>query len=268
MYALAPKLTALNGGKVEANATPIGNQGDVVLALLLQLVQRPVHQRRQDAGPVRQRPGQVATWDSINKGFTSKFWGPSGNNSASDLDGYLIFNQGLAASELGIVNGLGQAQSGNVKDYKATISKAAAAPAVMPGIQPDTTGSIIVTEGWGVGAFSKNQEAAVSLLNYMTGPVYQPQMLAEIGVAGQLNARRAGCPSSTIRPSRRSSRSRRSSASRPRASSSGRACPTRTSTRCSNQAISNLYKGTWTPQQCKDETVKATKDLITKWLTS
>ena len=35
-----------------------------------------------------------------------------------------------------------------------------------------------------------------------------------------------------------------------------------------NLAILNLSKGTWTPQQCKDETVKATKDLIQKWLTS
>ena len=48
---------------------------------------------------------------------------------ASDLDSYLLFNQGLAASEIGIVEGLSQANSGNVKDYKATISKTAAAPA-------------------------------------------------------------------------------------------------------------------------------------------
>ena len=33
-------------------------------------------------------------------------------------------------------------------------------------------------------------------------------------------------------------------------------------------AFTNLFKGTWTPQQCKDETVKATKDLVQKWLTS
>jgi hypothetical protein len=29
-----------------------------------------------------------------------------------------------------------------------------------------------------------------------------------------------------------------------------------------------MYKGTWTLKQAHDETVKATKDLITKWLTS
>ena len=33
-------------------------------------------------------------------------------------------------------------------------------------------------------------------------------------------------------------------------------------------AFTNLYKGTWTPKQANDETVKATKDLIVKYLTT
>ena len=32
--------------------------------------------------------------------------------------------------------------------------------------------------------------------------------------------------------------------------------------------IANMLKGTWTPLQAHDETVKATKDLVTKWLSS
>ena len=32
--------------------------------------------------------------------------------------------------------------------------------------------------------------------------------------------------------------------------------------------IANLYKGTWTPQQCREETVKQTKDAIVKYFTS
>ena len=32
--------------------------------------------------------------------------------------------------------------------------------------------------------------------------------------------------------------------------------------------IANMSKGTWTPKQANDETVKATKDLIVKCLTS
>ena len=69
----------------------------------------------------------VATWDAINKGLTSGFFGQAGLNG-SIRPGWLrcIFNQGLAASEIGIVNGLGQAQSGNADDYKATIPKTAA----------------------------------------------------------------------------------------------------------------------------------------------
>ena len=114
----------------------------------------------------------------------AKFFGENGLNAASDLDGALLFNQGIGASEIGLVEFLSQAQSGNVKDYKATIPKDAAVPAVMPGIQAGTTGSIIVTEGWGVGAFSKNQEAAVSFLKYATGPEYQAAMLEEAAGPG------------------------------------------------------------------------------------
>ena len=35
-----------------------------------------------------------------------------------------------------------------------------------------------------------------------------------------------------------------------------------------DQFLTNMYKKTWTPQQAHDEAVKATRDLITKWLSS
>ena len=170
MYAFAPKLNALNGGKVEANATPIDYRRRRTGCATTTSFNVPFISDDKTQILFDNDQGK-ATWDAINKGFTSRFYGPSGINAASDLDGYLIFNQGLAASELGIVNGLGQAQSGNVKDYKATHRQDAAAPAVMPGIHARTRRvSIIVTEGWGVGAFCKNQEAAVSFLKFATGP--------------------------------------------------------------------------------------------------
>src|SRR5207247_5135309 len=109
----------------------------------------------------------VASWDALDKGFKSKFWGPSGNNSASDLDQSRIFNQGISASEVGLVEFWSEARSGNVKDFKATIKADDVLAAPNPGVQSGTTGSVIVTEGWGVGAFSKNQEAAVSVLKFL-----------------------------------------------------------------------------------------------------
>ena len=267
MYALTPKLTALKGGKLEANATPVllpstsywlcyynsFNQGFISDDYTQVLFDN-------DQG--------VATWDAINKGLTSGFYGKAGLNAASDLDGYLLFNQGLAASEIGIVNGLGQAQSGNAKDFKATIAKTAAAPAVMPGINAGTTGSIIVTEGWGVGAFSKNPKAAASFLKFITGPEYQPKMLDEFAGPGTL-----------LPPSRLSVLSdpavvakypfTKILATQAQGQLQWPGLPYGGDMdKVFGAAFSNLAKGTWTPKQANDETVKSVKDLIVKYLTS
>jgi ABC-type glycerol-3-phosphate transport system substrate-binding protein len=266
VYALTPKLTALNGGKVEANVTPMILPSTSYWLCYYNSFNVPFISDDKTQLLFDNDAGK-ATWDAINKGFTSKFYGPSGINAASDLDGYLIFNQGIGASELGIVNGLGQAQSGNAKDYKATISKTAAQAAVMPGVQPNTTGSIIVTEGWGVGAFSKNQEAAASFLRYATGPEYQPQMLAE----------KAG-PGTLLPPSRLSVLTDPAVVAKyPWTAVLGKQAagqlqwpgtPYPDIDKVFGLSLTNMYKGTWTPAQAHDEAVKATKDLITKWLSS
>jgi ABC-type glycerol-3-phosphate transport system substrate-binding protein len=154
-----------------------------------------------------------------------------------------------------------------VKDYKATIPKDAAAPAVMPGIQKDTTGSIIVTEGWGVGAFSKNQEAATSFLKFVTGPVYGAKMLEEFAGPGTL-----------LPPSRLSVLNDPAvQAKFPFTAILGKQAagqlqwpgvPYPDIDKVFGAGLNNLYKGTWTPKQANDETVKAVKELITKWLTT
>ena len=267
MYALTPKLKALKGGKLEANATPVLLPSTSYWLCFYNSFDQPFFSDDYTQVLFDNEQG-VATWDAINKGLTSGFFGQAGLNAASDLDGYLIFNQGLAASEIGIVNGLGQAQSGNATDYKATIPKTAAAPAVMPGISAGTTGSIIVTEGWGVGAFSKNQEAASSFLRFVTGPEYQPKMLDE--VAGQ---------GTHLPPSRLS-------VLNDPAVVKAHPFTSTLATQAAGQlqwpglpfggdldkvfgaAFSNLSKGTWTPKQANDETVKAARDLIVKYLTS
>ncbi len=267
MYALTPKLTALNSGKLEANATPILLPSTSYWLCYYNSFNQPFISA--DYTQVLFDTDQgVATWDSINKGLTSGFYGQAGLNAASDLDGYLIFNQGLAASEIGIVNGLGQAQSGNAKDYKATIPKTAAAPAVMPGIGAGTTGSIIVTEGWGVGAFSKQQEAATSFLSFITGPEYQPQMLADVAGPGTL-----------LPPSRLSVLNdpaviakypfTKILATQAQSQLQWPGVPYGADMdKVFGAAFANLSKGTWTPKQANDETVKAVKDLIVKYLTS
>ncbi len=137
----------------------------------------------------------------------------------------------------------------------------------MPGIQAGTTGSIIVTEGWGVGAFSKNQEAAVSFLKYATGPEYQAAMLEE-----------AAGPGTRLAPSRLSVLTDPAVQTKyPFTAVLGKQAqgmlqwpgvPYPDIDKVFGNGLTNMRKGTWTPQQAHDETVKATKDLITKWLSS
>lgn len=267
MYALTPKLTALKSGKLEANATPILLPSTSYWLCYYNSFNLPFISDDYTQVLFDTDEG-VATWDSINKGLTSGFYGQAGLNAASDLDGYLIFNQGLAASEIGIVNGLGQAQSGNAKDYKATIPKTAAAPAVMPGVKPGTTGSIIVTEGWGVGAFSKQQEAATSFLSFITGPEYQPKMLEEVAGPGTL-----------LPPSRLSVLNdpdviakypfTKILATQAQGQLQWPGVPYGADMdKVFGAGFANMSKGTWTPKQANDETVKAVKDLIVKYLTT
>ncbi len=267
MYALTPKLTALKGGKLEANATPVLLPSTSYWLCYYNSFNQPFIS--DDYTQVLFDTDQgVAAWDAINRGLTSGFFGQAGLNAASDLDGYLIFNQGLAASEIGIVNGLGQAQSGNAKDYKATIPKTAAAPAVMPGVEAGTTGSIIVTEGWGVGAFSTKQEAAASFLSFITGPEYQPKMLDEVAGPGTL-----------LPPSRLSVLNdpavvakfpfTKILATQAQGQLQWPGVPYGADMdKVFGAAFANMSKGTWTPKQANDETVKAVKDLIVKYLTT
>jgi len=266
MYALTPKLTALKDGKLEANVTPMLYPSTSYWLCYYNTFNVPFIS--EDKTQVLFDNDQaVATWDSMGKGFTSGFFGTTGLQAASDLDGALLFNQGLGASEIGLVSFLSQAQSGNEKDYKATIPKTAAKAAVMPGIQPGTTGSIIVTEGWGVGAFSQQKEAAASFLKYVTGPEYQTLMIAD-----------GAGPGTALPPINLSVLNDPAVQEKyPYTKILGQQAqgmlqwpgvPYTDIDKVFGEALNNLYKGTWTPQQCKDETVKATNDLIVKWLTS
>jgi hypothetical protein len=96
VYAYAPALNALNGGKVEADVTPVILPSTSYWLCYYNSFNVPFISEDKTQVLFDNDMG-VATWDSINKGLTSKFYGTNGLNAASDLDGYLIFNQGLGA---------------------------------------------------------------------------------------------------------------------------------------------------------------------------
>lgn len=266
MYALTPQLTALNGGKMEANTTPMLYPSTSYWLCFYNSFNVPFIS--EDKTQVLFDNDQaVAAWDAIGKGFTSGFFGAQGLQAASDLDAALLFNQGLGASEIGLVSFLSQAQSGNVDDYKASIPKTAARAAVMPGVMAGTTGSIIVTEGWGVGLFSQNQEAAASFLKFVTGPEYQRAMLED--AAGPGTALPPSNVSVLADPAIQAKYPYTAILSeQAKGNLQWPGVPYLDIDKVFGEALNNLQKGVWTPQQCKDETVKGTKDLITQWLTS
>jgi ABC-type glycerol-3-phosphate transport system substrate-binding protein len=265
MYALTPSLLKANGGKAQANATPMLYPSTSYWLIYYNSFNLPFLSDDRTQALFDNDSG-IAAWDSINKGFKAGFFGQAGINAPADTDASLLFNQGIAASEIGLVEFFSEAQSGDVKDFKATIAKADVSAAVMPGVNAGTTGSIIVTEGLGLSQFSKNKEAAVSFMKFATSPDFQKQ-LAITGTQGQINppsrlsvlADPAVVAAFTLAPIL---------AKQGAGQLQWPGVPYPDLDKVFGLGLSNMYKGTWTPQQAQMETVSATKKLIQTWLTS
>lgn len=204
----------------------------------------------------------LATWEVLDRGFKSGFYGPAGSNAPSDYDTGLLFNQGLAASQVNVVELWGQAISGDVENFQATIDAADVGVSILPGIDPGTSGSTAATEGFGISRFTANPEAALSFLKFMTGPEYQAEMVK--GTGGFV------LPSSRVSVLQDPSvveafpiapvlvQQGQYNLSNPAAPFDLQA-PFQT-------AVTNLYRGEWTPQQAHDGFVQSVKDAIVTYL--
>ncbi|HVA86692.1 MAG TPA: extracellular solute-binding protein [Candidatus Saccharimonadales bacterium] len=265
MYKLTPSLKKANGGKAEANATPVTYPSTYIWLCYYNSFNIPFISDDRTQVLFDNDQG-VATWSAINDGFTSGFFGPSGINAPADTDASLIFNQGIAASEIGLVEFWSEAQSQDVKDFKATIKKTDVSAAVMPGVTAGTTGSIIVTEGLGLSQFSKNQAAAVSFMKFATSAATQ-KTLVITGTQGQISppsrlsvlADPAVQAAFTIAPIL---------AKQGAGQLQWPGVPYPDIDKVFGLGLTNMYKKTWTPQQAQTETVSAVKKLIQTWLTS
>jgi multiple sugar transport system substrate-binding protein len=205
------------------------------------------------------------TWMSIAAAFKAKWYGPAGFYSVGDADTALLFNQNLGATQIGLVEWWSEAISGDVKNYNATINKSDVGVALMPGLTPGTHGSVIVTEGWGISKFSKHQDAALAFLQYMTGPDFQKQLNLGQVTGGILATSRvsvakdptvaASFPIGPILAEQAKLQEQWPGVPYPIG-------PIFT------EAATQLFKGNWTAQQAHDNTVKATKAAIAKYLSS
>lgn len=258
LFALAPQL--LSTGK-DANATPWTSIGvPYWISFYNSLGGQLFNEDKTEL--LFDNDQALQTWKTVEKGFQTKFFGAAGATAGGDADSQILFNQGLAASEINTVGFWAQTQSTDPQ-YKVSISKDDVGVMVMPGINAGTSGSIIVSEGFGVNKFGKNQDAALAFVKYMCGPEFQKQLV--LGQAGTV------LPPASI-----------SVGSDPQVKDAFPIAPL-----LAEQAkaqltwpgnapynwnapfllgITNLFKGTWTAEQAHSETVKAVQQLIVQYL--
>ncbi len=104
----------------------------------------------------------LKTFEAIDRGFKAKFFDPAGVSLKNDYESGLVFNQGESASQINYSELWGQAVSGNVKDFKATIDPSVVGASVMPGVNAGTHGGSNGFEGFGVSKFSVQKDAAIA----------------------------------------------------------------------------------------------------------
>jgi multiple sugar transport system substrate-binding protein len=198
------------------------------------------------------------TWKAINRGFQSKFFGPAGSNAVGDQDTSLLFNQNLAACQAA-TTGFG-ATAGSTDPAKKSLIKAnEVGYSVMPGVSAGSSGSVIVAEGLGINKFTKNRDAALSFIKFTTGAEFQKQMV--LGKAGQV------LPSSRLSVSKDTEVATGFpfAATLADQASAQLAWPGNAPFKWNAPfllGLTNLSKGTWTPEQAHDETIKSVKKLM------
>lgn len=198
------------------------------------------------------------TWKAISRGFQSKFFGTAGANAVGDQDTSLLFNQNLAACQMA-TTGFGATAGSTDPAAKSVITKEQVGVNVVPGIGAGTSGSVIVAEGLGINKYGRNRDAALSFVTFATGPEFQKQMV--LGKAGQV------LPSSRLSVSKDAE----VAAGFPFAATLAEqakaqlAWPGNAPFKWNAPfllGLTNLSKGTWTPEQAHQETVAAVKKLM------
>jgi multiple sugar transport system substrate-binding protein len=262
LYALAPKLTKGNRYPcVVPWIAPTGRKS--ILYFLVYYNSFP------DAKFVSDDYTQVGfnneagleTFKAINRGFKAKFFDPAGVTLQNDYESGLVFNAGNSASQINYSELWGQAVSGNVKDFKATIDPSVVGASVMPGVMAGTHGGANGFEGFGVSKFSKQKEAAVSFIKTIAGFDVQKAMnLTKILPSSRVDV--LGDPEVV-----------KTYTLAPTLAEQGKYNAYFVNTPYVVQpvfadAITKLYKGEYTPEQAHKAAVDGVQKLIVEYLTT
>ena len=260
LYALAPKL---NTGGRAANVTPWNTIGvpywiSMYNSLGGQLFNEDKTQVLFDNDKA------LKTWQTVEDGFKQQFFGIAAANATGDADTQVLFNQNLGASEIN-TTGFWSEVLGSDPAFKLKIKKEDVGVVIMPGIDPGTSGSIIVAEGFGVNKFGTHKDAALDFVKFTVSPEFQKQLV--LGKAGTV------LPTSSI------------SVSVDKEVASSFPIAPLLAEQAKHQltwpgnapynwnapfllGLTNISKGTWDAQTAHTETVKAVKKLAVDYIAS
>ena len=118
----------------------------------------------------------IETWRTLEAGFKARFFDPNLDPTVDDYGTGKLFNGGGTASQINFAELWAQAVSGNAADFGATISPDVVGASILPGVQPNTSGSINGFEGYGINKFGTQKDAAFAYILYETSQKYQKDL--------------------------------------------------------------------------------------------
>lgn len=118
----------------------------------------------------------LQAFETIEEGIKAGFFTPGLSQDVEDYAVGTMFNNGKTASMINFAELWGYATGSNPTDFPTTLDPAEVGAMMLPGVSAGNSGSINGFEGFGINKFSKNKEAALHFLQYVTGPEFQLEM--------------------------------------------------------------------------------------------
>lgn len=262
LYALAPKLT--NGQIYPMSVGWYGGPFYAYTYFLMWLNSTPTRVLSEDHTSVMfGNDDGLAAFQSIYDGYKANFFDPNGLSSQSDLDTQTIFKQGNTAMCFAGPDVWSEIQSGDASTG-VNIAPTDVGVAIVPGIQPATSGTINGFEGLGINRFSKQKDAALHFINYMTSPEVQRKIMLELGKDSLPSSR----SSVLTDPSVQSQYPIAGALAQQGSFTALRYSAPFDLTPAFDSAIRDMFSGNASPQQARDECVSQCEQIIAKYLSS
>ena len=118
----------------------------------------------------------LLAFERIEEGLRAGFFTPDLGADFEDYAAGKLFNEGGTASQINFAELWGYAVGKSPTDFPTTLKPEEVGVAVVPGVNPGATGSVNGFEGLGINKFSKQKQAAMHYLKYVTGPKFQLEM--------------------------------------------------------------------------------------------